>query len=164
MMMSWFISLYFSLFPLSLSHSLYPQCYLSPSSLSYEFEWIIFLNISRYYLYLAPINDTVLGMTSEWIVVITICTLLMMLACGVGISICICRRNTNRNIVMKGSQMTTTTMSNDVNGQKHLNFYRPAVLGEWLYIFRVTLLNLSKYNDLLFAILIWLLSLYRLTQ
>ncbi|KAL7032159.1 hypothetical protein ACKWTF_007241 [Chironomus riparius] len=81
----------------------------------------------------APINDTVFGMTSEWIVVITICLLLMMVACGVGIGICICRRNTNRNIIMKGSQMTTTTTSNDVNGQKHLNFYRPAVL-DYLHI------------------------------
>ena len=89
-----------------------------------------FSNVCGILLYLAPINDTVFGMTSEWIVVITICLLLMMVACGVGIGICICRRNTNRNIIMKGSQMTTTTTSNDVNGQKHLNFYRPAVLGE----------------------------------
>ncbi|KAG5685045.1 hypothetical protein PVAND_014247 [Polypedilum vanderplanki] len=77
----------------------------------------------------APINDSIFGMTSEWIVVITICTLLMMLACGVGISICICRRSTSRNVSVKGQMASTTmTASHDANGQKHLNFYRPAVL------------------------------------
>lgn len=76
----------------------------------------------------APIDDTIFGMTTQWIFVITICTLLMMLACGVGLSICICRRNSNQNVNHK-SQMAMTT--SDVNGQKHLNFYRPAVLGEF---------------------------------
>lgn len=78
-------------------------------------------------LQIAPIDNTLFGMTSEWIVVITICIILMMFACGVAISICICRRNASRNVVLK-SQMAMTTC--DVNGQKHLNFYRPAVLGE----------------------------------
>lgn len=76
----------------------------------------------------APIDDTMFGMATQWIFVITICTLLMMLACGVCLSICICRRNSNRNMAHK-SQMAMTT--SDVNGQKHLNFYRPAVLGEF---------------------------------
>jgi hypothetical protein len=65
--------------------------------------------------------------------VISICMILMMLACGVGISICICRRNTNRNVALKSQMAMTTTC--DVNGQKHLNFYRPAVLGELFVLF-----------------------------
>jgi hypothetical protein len=87
--------------------------------------------------YLAPIDDRVFGMTSEWIVVITICTLLMMLACGVGISICVCRRNTKQTVKSQMVNSTnTTTSANDVNGQKHLNFYRPAVLGTYTIIIR----------------------------
>lgn len=71
------------------------------------------------------IDENTFGMTSEWIVVITICTLLMLLACGVGIGICICRKKTSYDGSRK-AQMNQT----DVNGSKHLNCYRPAVLGK----------------------------------
>lgn len=84
----------------------------------------------------APIDENIFGMTSEWIVVITICTLLMLLACGVGIGICICRKKTNRRATMKGQ-----TSQLDANGSKHLNFYRPAVLGEF------AMLGLCNWTD-----------------
>lgn len=85
--------------------------------------------------YAAPVDETILGIKSEWIVVIAICTLLIFLACGFSVGICICRRRL-RNISGKAAAATTTSIysnSNqqpEVNGLKHLNFYRPAV-GEW---------------------------------
>lgn len=51
----------------------------------------------------------------------------MLLACGVGIGICVCRRNADMETATKGQ---TATQLDGTNGSKHLNSYRPAVLGE----------------------------------
>lgn len=130
MMMSWFILFLFLPYARSLACASLQKQHIVRLEIKYKNRLCHpppLCRFSRWNILLAPIDDTFLGVSSEWIVVISICMILMMVACGVGISICICRRNTNRNVALK-SQMAMTTC--DVNGQKHLNFYRPAVLGE----------------------------------
>lgn len=85
----------------------------------------------------APVDETLLGLKTEWIVVIAFCMLLIFLACGFSLIVCICRRSINRNMSGKASAATAATSvyshSNqqvEGNDSKHLNFYRPAVLGE----------------------------------
>jgi hypothetical protein len=81
----------------------------------------------------APVDETILGIKLQWIISITICLLLIFVACGFSIGICLCRRKMTENI----SEKTATASAHlnhqsEVNGSKHLNSYRPAVSGEIL--------------------------------
>lgn len=45
------------------------------------------------FLFLDPTESQIFGVGLTWIVLISVCSMLLIFACLVGITICICRRN-----------------------------------------------------------------------
>lgn len=73
-----------------------------------------------------PTENLIFGMELTWIVLITVCSLLIIFACLVGVAICLCRRNpvnnsTNSNTNGNGFNQVQfyQTNLNATNGSKH---------------------------------------------
>jgi hypothetical protein len=99
------------------------ESFVKVSFLTDEMQNDFFSSFQFFLFHAAPIEESIFGITSHWIVVISISSFLLLLALGVSLGICICRRKATSS---SKSQLTQP----DLNGSKHLNSYRPAVLGK----------------------------------